>query len=201
MKRKRAALGVILGCVTLGGGVGWAADWPQWRGANRDAKAGDFTAPQAWPKQLAPKWKVAVGEGVATPALVGDKVYVFSRQEGQEVTRCLDAATGNELWAEKYEVQALGNSPAAQFSGPRASPAVADGKVVTLGVRGMLSCLDAASGQKVWRKDEFAAQPQFFVASSPIIVDGMVIAQLGGGNNGALVAYDLASGDQKWKWA
>ena len=79
---------------------------------------------------------------------------------------------------------------------------MADGKVVTLGVRGVLSCLDAATGKPLWRKDDFqGAAPQFFTASSPIVVDGLCIAQLGGRNNGAIVAYDLATGNEKWKWA
>ncbi|HEX5177238.1 MAG TPA: PQQ-binding-like beta-propeller repeat protein [Chthoniobacteraceae bacterium] len=177
-----------------------ASDWPQWRGPHRDAKATDFKAPKTWPKTLTQKWKVTVGEGVATPALVGGKLYVFSREDGNEVTRCLDATTGKELWQEKYE--SLGaTGPAQSFAGPRSSPAVADGKVVTLGVRGMISCLDATDGKKLWRKDDFQAYPQFFPSSSPLIVDGMCIAQLGGRENGALVAYDLASGEEKWKWS
>src|SRR6185503_10657723 len=81
------------------------------------------------------------------------------------------------------------------------SPAVAGGKVVTVGVRGMVSCVDAATGKNLWRKDEFQAWPNFHPSSSPIIIDGLAIAQLGGRNNGALVAYDLASGAQKWKWS
>src|SRR5881628_1489831 len=148
-----------------------AADWPQWRGASRDARATDFKAPKTWPKELMQKWKVTVGEGVATPALVGDKLYVFSRQEGNEVTRCLDAATGKELWQEKYEAGGA-TGPAAGFSGPRSSPTVADGKVVTLGVRGMLSCFEAATGKTLWRKDDFQAWPKFYPSSSPLIVDG-----------------------------
>src|SRR5947209_5514776 len=68
-------------------------DWPQWRGANRDGKAAGFKPPKTWPKELTQKWKVTVGDGVATPALVGDKLYVFSRQSGAEITRCLDAGT------------------------------------------------------------------------------------------------------------
>jgi outer membrane protein assembly factor BamB len=176
------------------------SEWPQWRGANRDAKAPDFKAPKTWPKELTKKWRVTVGEGVATPALVGGKLYVFSREESNEVTRCLDAATGKELWQEKYE--ALGaTGPAQRFSGPRSSPTVADGKVVTVGVRGMISCLDAATGKKLWRKDDFQAYPQFHPSSSPLIIDGLCIAQLGGRDNGAVVAYDLATGDEKWKWA
>ena len=75
-----------------------AQDWPQWRGSNRDAKASGFVAPATWPQQLTEKWKVAVGDGVATPAVVGDKIYVFARQEGNEVIRCLDAGTGKEIW-------------------------------------------------------------------------------------------------------
>ena len=177
-----------------------AQDWPQWRGTNRDAKAVGFTAPKAWPKELTEKWKINVGDGVATPSLVGDKLYVFSRQDGQEILRCLDAATGQELWQDKYE--ALGaNGPAASFSGPRCSPTVADGKVVTLGIRGVLSCLDATSGKVLWRKDDFAgALPRFFTASSPLVVDGLCVAELGGDRNGGIVAYDLATGTEKWRW-
>lgn len=176
------------------------ADWPQWRGPNRDGKASGFNAPKSWPKALTQKWKVTVGEGVATPALVGDKIYVFSRQEGNEITRCLDAATGKELWQDKYESQGA-SGPAQGFSGPRSSPAVADGKVVTLGVRGVLSCLNATDGKKLWRKDDFpGAYPRFHPASSPMLVGGLCIAQVGGQGNGGIVAYDLATGDQKWKW-
>src|SRR2546421_2831342 len=162
----------------------FAQDWPQWRGANRDAKASDFKAPKTWPKELTKKWRVTVGEGVSTPALVGERLYVFSRQEGNEITRCLNAADGKEIWQDKYE--SLGASgPASGFSGPRSSPAVADGKVVTLGVRGVLSCLDAAEGKLLWRKDDFkGATPKFYTASSPLIVDGLCIAELGGGDNG-----------------
>jgi outer membrane protein assembly factor BamB len=177
-----------------------AADWPQWRGPNRDAKAADFTPPKTWPKELTQKWKIAVGEGVATPALVGDKLYVFSRQDGNEITRCLDAGTGKEIWQDKYE-SAGATGPAQQYSGPRCSPAVADGKVITFGVRGVISCLDAAKGTKLWRKDDFPnSYPRFFPSSSPMMVNGMCIAQVGGQGNGGIWAYDLATGDVKWKW-
>ncbi len=177
-----------------------AQDWPQWRGPNRDGKAAGFTAPKTWPKELTEKWKVAVGEGVATPALVGDKLYVFSRQEGGEVTRCLEAATGKELWKDKYDAMGA-TGPAQPFSGPRSSPTVADGKVVTLGIRGVVSCLDAASGKVLWRKDDFkGATPRFFTSSSPLVTDGMAIVQLGGDADGSVVAYDLTSGNDKWKW-
>src|SRR5262245_50253434 len=115
-----------------------AADWPQWRGTNRDGKVSDFKAPAAWPKELTKKWSVAVGDGAATPALVGDKLYVFTRDDGGEILRCLDAATGKEIWKEQYAAQPSGDPGG--FRGPRSSPTVAEGKVVTLGARGILSC-------------------------------------------------------------
>lgn len=197
LNRSVAAAAVLLG---LGASCALAQDWPQWRGANRDAKASDFASPKTWPTELTQKWKVTVGLGDATPALVGDKLYVFARQESEEVTLCLNAVTGKELWRAKYDAKAAGG-PAASHPGPRSSPAVAGGKVVTLGLCGVVSCLDAAEGKKLWRRDDFeGAWPQFFTSSSPIIIDGMCVAQLGGEQKGGIVGYDLASGEPKWKW-
>jgi outer membrane protein assembly factor BamB len=139
--------------------------------------------------------------GDATPALVGNKLYVFAREGDDEVIRCLDAADGKELWQVKYAAQDV-TGPAAPHVGPRSSPAVADGKIVTLGVGGVLSCVDAAKGKLLWRKNDFSGEwPRFYTSSSPIITGGLAIAQLGGESTGAIVAYDLATGDQKWKWA
>lgn len=177
-----------------------AADWPQWRGPNRDAKVADFKAPNTWPKELTQKWKVTVGDGVATPALVGDKLYVFAREGSDEVLRCLDAATGKEVWQDKYA--SLGAEGASKgFSGPRSSPTVAEGKVVALGVRGTLSCLNAPDGKVLWRKKNQGPLPKFFASCSPLILNGLCIVQVGGEGEGAIVALDLATGDEKWKWA
>src|SRR5262245_61213556 len=104
-------------------------DWPQWRGPARDGKASAFNAPKTWPKELIKKWSVHVGDGVSTPSLVGEKLYVFARDQGAETTRCLNAATGEELWKDKYDALAPSGS-ASGFAGPRASPTVAGGKVI-----------------------------------------------------------------------
>jgi outer membrane protein assembly factor BamB len=202
MKNAKKLIGVFVGCVLLIGAASvLAQDWPQWRGVNRDGKLSGFKAPATWPKDLTQKWKTTVGLGDATPALVGDKLYVFTRQGDDETTLCLSAADGKEIWQNKYAAQAITGAPGSH-PGPRSSPTVADGKVVTLGVGGVLSCLDAASGNLLWRKDEFPKiVPQFFTAMSPIVVDGMCIAHLGGKNNGAVMAFDLKTGDVKWKWA
>ena len=201
MKNTNRTIIAVTGVVMLmTARCGWAQDWPQWRGANRDAKTTGFTAPKTWPKELTKKWKATVGQADATPALVGDRLYVFARQGGEEVTLCLDATTGKEVWTDKFAVQGA-TGASAPHAGPRSSPTVADGKVVTLGVRGTLTCFDAAKGKVLWRKDEFpGALPRFFTSSSPIVTGGLCIAQLGGSDNGGIVAYDLAAGDQKWKW-
>lgn len=202
MKNANLSRVVMLGCVILiGASCVFAQDWPQWRGANRDGKVTGFKAPQEWPKELKLRWKTQVGSGDATPALVGDKLYVFTRQGVEEVTTCLEVERGEEQWTDKYAAQAV-TGAASRHPGPRSSPAVADGKVVTLGAGGVLSCLDAATGKVVWRKDPFPkVVPRFFTSTSPIIVDGMAIGHLGGQGNGAIIAYDLNTGDEKWRWA
>jgi len=200
--RKTNLSRAVIACLVIlvGTGCVFAQDWPQWRGPNRDGKASGFKAPQKWPNELSQKWKVTVGSGDSTPALVGDKLYVFTRQGEDEVTTCLNASNGQEVWKEKYAAQAV-TGAAARHPGPRSSPIVEDGKVVTLGVGGVLSCLDAGTGKLIWRKDPFPkVVPRFFTAMSPIIVDGKVIAHLGGQGNGAIIAYDLAGGQEKWRW-
>jgi len=201
MKNTKQTVNLILSCVALAiGASAQAQDWPQWRGANRDAKVDGFKPPKTWPKELKQQWKVSVGSGDATPSLVSDKLYVFSRQEGDEIVRCLDAGTGKELWQEKYAVPAV-NGPDSGHGGPRSSPAVVNGKIVTLGVCGTVSCLDAASGKMLWRKDDFpGAWPRFHTAMSPLVVGGLCIVQVGKESEGAILGYDLATGEPKWKW-
>jgi len=192
--------GALAVCVVLMS-ASWAAaqDWPQWRGPNRDNKVTGFTAPATWPKELTKKWTTTVGEGVSSPVLVGGKIFVFARPEGDtgdEVTSCLDAASGQILWQDKYTKAQAVKGAAARFKvpGTRSTPAVAEGKVCTLDVAGVVSCLDAATGSVVWRKDT-KSRPTFYTSTSPLIVDGMCIVYAG-----ALTAFDLATGDAKWQW-
>lgn len=202
MKNTNRKTGVVLGCVVLlaAPAIVAADDWPQWRGVNRDGRVRGFTAPDTWPETLTQKWTKTVGSGDATPSLVGDLLYVFTRQGDDEVTTCLSAADGSIKWQDKYAAQAV-TGAAGRHPGPRSSPAVAEGKIVTLGVGGVVSCLDAASGEVVWRKDPFPkVVPTFFTSMSPIIVDGMAVAHVGGKGNGAIIAFDLGTGDEKWRW-
>jgi outer membrane protein assembly factor BamB len=208
MKKTSAPTGVIVCCLALFSvNSAWAQDWPQWRGPNRDNKVTGFKEPATWPKELTQKWKTKVGLGDASPVLVGDKVYVFTRQDKEEVILCLDAVKGTEVWKDKYSAEAV-VGPGGGHPGPRSSPAVADGKVCTFGVGGVISSLDAEKGTVLWRKDT-KEWPGFFTSASPIIVDGKCIEFIGKDQDrrkmtegkGAIIAYDLAGGEEKWKWS
>jgi len=178
-----------------------AQDWTQWRGANRDGIVKGFTPPENWPPELTMQWRKTIGPGDATPLLAGDNLYLFTRQDDNEVILCLDAASGNEIWRNDYAASAV-TGAASRHPGPRSTPAISDGKIVTLGATGILSCLDAATGKLLWRKDPFPGiVPMFFTAMSPVIVDGLCIAQLGGAGNGAMIAYDMNSGEERWRWS
>src|SRR5207244_9400926 len=77
-------------------------DYPQWRGQNRDGSASAFSEPKVWPERLTRRWKVEVGEGYATPLVIGATVYTFTRRDGAEVMTALDAVTGKIAWQADY---------------------------------------------------------------------------------------------------
>ncbi len=79
-----------------------AQDWPQWRGPNRDGSVTGFNVPAAWPTSLNEQWKVDVGFGYASPILIGDVVYMFTRQGDDEVMTALDAGSGETRWSTSY---------------------------------------------------------------------------------------------------
>jgi len=192
---------VLVALILISISQAFTQDWSQWRGDNRDGKVKEFTQPDKWPMELTEQWKVSVGFGDATPALVGKKLYVFTRQQNQEVILCLDADNGKEVWRNQYEAQEV-TGAASRHPGPRSSPAVADGKVVMIGVAGIISCLDAATGKLTWRKDPFPGKfPMFYTAMSPMIVDNLCIAHLGSAGNGAIIAFELQTGNEKWRWS
>ena len=93
------------------------ADWPQFRGPNRDGAVALFTEPRSWPDRLTQKWSVSVGEGYSTPLVIGDRIYLFTRQGTNEVMQALDANTGKSLWQTRYAAPVAVN-PAAEAHGP-----------------------------------------------------------------------------------
>jgi outer membrane protein assembly factor BamB len=181
-----------------------AADWPQWRGPGRDGRA-SFAPRANLPEALAPAWKVAVGEGHASPVVVGDRVYVFSRQGEDEVVQSLELASGKRAWRASYPAPYTMNPAATGHGkGPKSTPAVSGGRVVTFGIGGILSAFDAATGRLAWRKETSAefgqGSPLYGVALSPVVDGGHVVVHVGGPGKGALTAFDAATGAVRWAW-
>jgi len=182
-----------------------AQNWPQWRGPNRDGAIPAFTEPAAWPEQLTQNWQVKVGIGHASPVLVDKRVYVIARQGEEEVVACLEFATGRQIWRDAYPAPYTVNSAAAAHGkGPKSTPLIHAGKLITLGISGILSGYEASSGTLLWRRNfstEFrASSPEFGAATSPIADGNRVIAHVGGQGNGALMAFDVESGKTVWSW-
>lgn len=172
-------------------------DYTQWRGMTRDGSASGFVEPGTWPSALKQHWRVEVGEGYATPLVIGDVVYVFTRRDGQEVVTALDAATGKERWHSGYAAAYTPSQPTRVHGpGPKATPLFLDGKLFTQGISGIVSAFDAASGKRIWQTREPAEHPFFSAASSPAGERGLMLVHPG--NYEALTAYDVNDGSVTW---
>ena len=176
-----------------------AADWPQWLGPNRDGSSSETVLP--WKDPLKVLWRKPVGEGHSSPVVAGGKVYLFTKvkDKDQEEISAYDAKSGERLWHTAYDRPSF-------FSifgvGPQATPAVADGRVYTYGVTGILGCFNAADGVERWRVDalkELKAKNLFFgQACSPLVDDGKVFVAVGG-EGCAVAAFKTDNGEVAWK--
>lgn len=204
MRRLLAATALLLAVCGLTPAIAQRSntDWPQWRGASRDGAAA-FSAPSTWPEQLSMKWKVDVGTGYAAPITVGDRVFAFSRQNEHEVMRALDAATGKTIWETTYNATYKPNPAATRThgTGPKSTPTFADGRLYTLGMTGLVTAFDAATGKQLWQTPQPRVEPLYHTAMSPIVDRGLVIVHVGGHNAGALTAFDARTGEVKWAWS
>ena len=202
MKLGTFAVTAVLALGAVPAALGQGADYTQWRGANRDGTVANFTEPSAWPEQLTQRWKVEVGTGYATPLLVGDRLYLFSRLEGQEVMQALDAASGKVIWRSGYPVTFTMHSATTRHGeGPKSTPVFFNGRLFSIGMTGVVTAWDAASGKQLWQKPGSEPVPLYTThAFSPIIEGGTVIFHVGGHNKGALTAFDLQTGAVKWSW-
>ena len=178
-------------------------DWNQWRGPGRDGVGDPSTLPAELPAELTLRWQVAVGEGHSSPVIVGDVVYLHSREDGQETARALSLADGSEIWRQSYAAPYTMN-PAARSHGPgpKSTPVVVDGRMFTFGITEILSAFDAASGELLWRREFFDQYPEtapiYGSAMSPIVVDEMLIAHIGWDQAGAVTAFNVATGETRW---
>ena len=176
-------------------------DTSQWRGPNRDGSVVGFDVPGSWPDGLTRQWTVDVGFGYATPLLVADRLYLFSRQGDDEVLQALDPATGETLWRSSYPAP-FQMMPATRVHGPgpKSTPAYADGRLFTLGISGIVTAFDAEDGRQVWQRPADPIQPLYHTGQSPLVDGDRVILHVGGQDDGALTAFDAATGEVRWSW-
>lgn len=179
-----------------------AGDWPQILGPHRDGQAVDepvlATTWNTTPPQLL--WRRNVGSGYAGAAIKGGRVFLFDREAQAERVTSVDLITGQQQWQAHW--QASYSSSMDPDSGPRAVPVVAEGMVVCYGAAGDLVATEVQTGNILWqralRKELVADDGYFGAGSSPLVVDGVVIANVGG-KKGGVVGIDLKSGKTIWQ--
>ena len=203
MRRAIMMIVLVAGTATVNEARQAATDVTQWRGPNRDGVVTGFTAPATWPESLTQRWKIDIGLGYATPLVVGNRLFVFSRQGGDEVMSAVDAASGKVLWRTAYPAPFEMNSAAKQHGpGPKSTPVFSNGRLYAIGMTGTVTAYDAASGKQIWQKPGSAPVPMYTThAFSPVIDGGLVIFHVGGHDKGALTAFDVNTGAVKWTWA
>ena len=179
-------------------------DWTQWRGPARDGVIASFTPPATWPERLVKRWTVEVGTGYATPIVVGDRVYQFSRVGENETMTAFDAATGKPVWQAGYPAPfTMMSATVAHGPGPKSTPVFFNNRLYSIGMIGTVTAWDAASGKQLWQKPGDSKNVPMFTthAFSPIVDGGNVIFHLGGDSGGAITAFDAVTGAERWKWA
>ncbi len=196
----RRCAAVLFGAWCLVGGVlGAEADWPQWRGPNRDGISSETGFLKNWPK-AGPKvlWHISLGDGYSGISIAQGKAYTMFAEGNDEFVICLDASDGKEIW----RFQSGTKFTEQRGDGPRSMPTVDGDSVFALGAEGKLYALDARDGTELWSHnfvEEFGSSvPTWGFSSSPIVEGDLVIAETGGKNGQAIVAFDKKSGDVVW---
>src|SRR5688572_5334939 len=138
----RTSLLIALFLLTTGTGAAQKpAEWSQWRGPQRDGIVA-ATLPATWPASLKKRWELPVGSGHSSPVIARDRVILHSREGDREITRAVSLATGKEMWRNDYQAPYTMNPAArAHGPGPKSTPVVANGRVFTFGISGILSAL------------------------------------------------------------
>lgn len=189
-----------LGCLLLAG-----ADWPQWRGPQRDGISRETGLLKEWPKE-GPKllWQLKeIGSGYSTPAVVGERLYVISNKGmDDEFVLALDVKDGKQAWSTRVGKVGVNKGP--QYPGSRSTPTVDGDALYALGSDGDLVCLDTATGRERWHKNvrgDFGGQPGQWAYSESPLVDGDKLVCTPGGKDATLVAVNKKTGEPIWKAA
>lgn len=189
--------------------VAEAADWPIWRGPNRDGICTETGLLKSWPEG-GPKllWEISgLGTGFSDVTIANSRLYTMGdrsigregkQDKGSEKAQYIigyDLKTQNELWAAKI------GPP--HDDGPRCTPTYDDGYVYAIGTDGDLVCVDANSGKVNWRKHlqrdlGGGNNPQWKFSESPTI-DGEKLLCTPGGRDAVMVALNKRTGEFIWK--
>jgi outer membrane protein assembly factor BamB len=184
--------------------VAGAADWPQWRGPERNGISRETGLLKEWPKE-GPKllWQVKdVGGGYSTPAIAGDRIYLLSNRDDEESALALDVKDGHEVWSVK--IGKVGKNTGPQYPGARSTATVDGDALYCLGSDGDLVCLERDKGKARWQKNlkaDFGGKPGFWAYAESPLVDGDVVVCTPGGKEATLVALNKKNGDVIWKSA
>jgi outer membrane protein assembly factor BamB len=148
-------------------------------------------------------WQVEVGTGYASPVVAAGRVYQHARQGEDEVVWCFDLDSGAVKWRRSYAAPfKMGQGGERHGKGPKSSPALADGRLFTLSITGVLSAWDADSGELLWRRDYSSrfgkGHPYWGAATSPLVDGNRVVVHFGTDDRGALTALDVESGKEVW---
>lgn len=176
------------------------ADWPQWRGLNRDGISSDTNWTWVWPKDGPPVlWRISLGPGCASVTVSKGRVFAAGHQSDTGVIYCLNDKDGSVIWRHSYPAPL---DPNMFEGGINTTPLVDGDRVFALGRQGQLFCLNAADGNVVWSLDfrsDFGAQPPTWgYSGTPLIVDRMLIMDAGG-PGASVVALDKTTGKLIWK--
>ena len=176
------------------------AYWSEYRGPGRRGIYDETEIRIDWPSDGLPLlWKRPVGGGYASVVVAEGVVFTIEQRRKREVVAAYDLRTGREKWIHGWDAEfteTLGGD------GPRATPVWDDGRIYALGAEGELSCLDADTGAKYWSRnillENGAANLQWGMAASPLIVDDKVIVLPGGSGGKSVVAYNKSTGAPVW---
>src|SRR5215217_1940809 len=183
-----------------------AQEWTQWRGPARDGSVPGKNAPAVWPESLKQSWRVEIGEGYSSPVVAADRVFIHGRRDPEEIIAGINLADGKILWQQKYQATFKKNQYAVEMAkGPNATPLVVGNRLFTLGVTGILSAWDTATGKQFWTRDfsKSIDTSKLFcgTSASPLMVDGRLVVQVGSDlHGGQLLALNPATGATEWEW-
>ena len=149
------------------------ADWPGFRGRNRDSIVRGSRIATDWvtspPEEL---WRRPVGPGVGSFSVRGRQVFTQEQRGDQEMVSSYLLATGEPVWRHADPVRFWDSHAGA---GPRGTPTVAGDRLYALGGTGRLTALDAQTGRRLWARDvatdHDVTSSGWGFAGSPLVVD------------------------------